>query len=85
MFTISLNLSPDQLRNSKKGVINIKNNDNKCFLLCHIRHSNPLKIHSERITKADRRMVNDLNYQRITVELKRKTIFALMYFVMKLI
>ena len=80
MFTISLNLSPDQLRNSKKGVINIKNNDNKCFLLCHIRHSNPLKI-----TKADRRMVNDLNYQGITVELKRKTIFALMYFVMKMI
>ena len=30
-------------------------------------------------------MVNDLNYQVITVELKRKTIFALMYFVLKMI
>ena len=34
-----------------KGLINIKNNDNKCFLWCHIRH---FKIHSERITKADK-------------------------------
>ena len=36
-----------------KGLINIKNNDNKCFLWCHIRHLNPLKTHPERITKAD--------------------------------
>ena len=43
------------------------------------------KIHSERITKADRRIANDLNYQRMTVELKRKIILALMYFVMKII
>ena len=27
---------PDKLRNSIKGLINIKNNDNKCFLWCHI-------------------------------------------------
>ena len=33
-----------RLRNSMKGLINIKNNDNKCFLWCHIRHLNPLKI-----------------------------------------
>ena len=31
---------PDKLRNSKKSLINIKNNDNKCFLWCHIRHLN---------------------------------------------
>ena len=55
------------------------------LFLCHIRHSNPLKIHYERITKADRRIANDLNYQRITVELKRKIIFAIMYFVIKII
>ena len=34
---------PRRLRNSIKGLINIKNNDNKCFLWCHIRHLNPLK------------------------------------------
>ena len=35
---------PRRLRNSVKGRLNIKNNDNKCFLWCHIRHLNPLKI-----------------------------------------
>ena len=48
-----------------KGLINIKNNDNKCFLWCHIRHLNPLKIHPERITKAHKNMVNDLDYNGI--------------------
>ena len=32
-----------ELRNSKKGLINLKNEDNKCFLWCHIRHKNPAK------------------------------------------
>ena len=42
---------PNKLKNSMKGLVNIKNNDNKCFLWCHIRHLNTLKIHSERIKK----------------------------------
>ena len=29
---------PDNLKNPIKSLINIKNNDNKCFLWCHIRH-----------------------------------------------
>ena len=41
---------PAELRSSKKGLINIKNNDQKCFLWCHVRHINPVKIHPERIT-----------------------------------
>ena len=40
---------PRRLRNSVKGLINIKNNDNKCFLQCHIVHINPLNVHPERI------------------------------------
>ena len=39
--------------------------DNKCLLWCHIRHLNPLKVHPERITKSDREMVNDLDYEGI--------------------
>ena len=31
---------PDKLKNSKKGSINIKNKDSKCFLWCHVRHLN---------------------------------------------
>ena len=45
----------NKLRNLMKGLVNIKNNDNKYFLWCHIRHLNPLKIHSERITKRDKK------------------------------
>ena len=32
---------PNKLKNSMKGLINIKSNDNKCFLWYHIRHLNP--------------------------------------------
>ena len=32
---------PQELRNSAKGLINMKNNDNQCFRWCHIRHLNP--------------------------------------------
>ena len=48
-----------------KGLINIKSNDNKCFLWCHIRHLNMLKSHPQRITKPDKKMINDLNYEGI--------------------
>ena len=29
---------PSESKNPKKHLINIKNNDNKCFLWCHVRH-----------------------------------------------
>ena len=34
---------PVELRNPKKGLINIKNIDNECFRWCHIQHLNPPK------------------------------------------
>ena len=63
---------PRRLRNSVKSLINIKNSNNKCFLWCHIRHLNPLKIHSERIKKADKNMVIDLNYQGFEFPVSKK-------------
>ena len=42
---------PTELKSLKKELINIKNNNQKCFLWCHVRHLNPVKIHPERITK----------------------------------
>ena len=54
-----------------KGLINVKNNDNKCFIWCHIRHLNLLKIHPERITKADKNTVNDLDYEGIKLVSKK--------------
>ena len=50
-----------ELRNSKKGLISIQNDDQKCFLWCHVRHINPVKIHPEKITKEDKKLVSDLD------------------------
>ena len=63
---------PAELRSSKKGLINIKNNDQKCFLWCHVRHINPVKIHPERITQTDRKLANDLNYNKIEFSVGEK-------------
>ena len=52
---------PTKLRSPKKGLINIKNNDQNCFLWCHVTHNNPVKIHPERITSKDKELSNDLN------------------------
>ena len=51
-----------ELRSTKKVLINIKNNDQKCFLWCHVRHINPIKIHPERIRQNDKGLANDLDY-----------------------
>ena len=63
---------PSGFKNPMKGLINIKNNDNKCFLWCHIRHLNLLKIHPERITKEDKNMINDLSYEGIKFPVSKK-------------
>ena len=63
---------PDRLRNSKKGLINIKNDGNKCFLWCHIWHLNPLKKHLERTTKVHRQMVNGLDYDGVRFPVSKK-------------
>ena len=57
---------PEELRNSKKGLINIKNEDNKCFLWCHNRHKNPQKKNPQKITGLDRELVKKLDYSGIT-------------------
>ena len=56
---------PVELKSTKKGLMNIKNNNQKCFLWCHVRHINPVKIHPERITREDKKLASDLNYDRI--------------------
>ena len=56
---------PIELRGPKKGLLNIKNKDQKCFLWCHVRHINPTKKHSGKIKKIDKWLVNNLNYDGI--------------------
>ena len=59
---------PTDLRNTKKGLINIKSEDNECFRWCHIRHLNPQEKNPQRIKKEDKKMINELNYDGIKVE-----------------
>ena len=53
-------------------MINIKNDDNKCFLWCHVRHLNLIKKHPERINKEDKRLTNNLNYEGIEFPISKK-------------
>ena len=63
---------PVELRSSKKGLINITNNDQKWFLLCHVRHVNPVKIHPERITREDKELVNNLDNDGVGFPMQEK-------------
>ena len=60
---------PVELRNPRKGLINIKNKDQKCFLYCHVRHINFSEKHPERIKKIDKKFVKHItNPEQITEE-----------------
>lgn len=56
---------PQELRNSKKGLINIKNNDNECFVWCHIRHLHSRDSNPQRIKKTDKAFINEIDYSDI--------------------
>ena len=56
---------PQELRNSAKGLINMKNDDNECFRWSLIRHMKPEDIHPERIKKSDRQLRDKLNFSGI--------------------
>ena len=68
---------PVELRSPRKGLINIKNKDQKCFLWCHVRHINPSKEHPERIKKTDKKIAKKLDYDRIEFQCKKKILTRL--------
>ena len=61
---------PTELRNPKKGLINIKNQDNECFRWCHIRMVNPTNKHPERVIVVS-------NYSGIEFPISKKTTIRL--------
>ena len=72
---------PLELRNPKKGLINIKNQDNECFRWCHIRVLNPIDKHPERESRKRTKtwwigwtiMVSNSQYRKkTTIRLRRK-------------
>ena len=56
---------PQELRNSGKGLINMKYEDNECFRWCDIRHLNPQDKDPQRIKKSDKEYINKLDYSGI--------------------
>ena len=85
---------PVESRRPRKGLINIKNKDKKCFLWCHVRHINLLNEHPERILENDKKLAKELNYDGIEfpihendfnkIEIKNAYAYALMFLVMKM-
>ena len=76
---------PDELKHSMKGLINIKNDDNKCFLWCHVTHLNQSNKNPERITKNVKkwlmiliiRILSFLYLKKIIKRLKKIITYAL--------
>ena len=62
----------NELKNPKKGLINIRNNDNKCFRGCHIRHLNSVVKNPQRITKEGKNIISDLDYEGIKFPVSNK-------------
>ena len=56
---------PVEFRSSKKGLINVKNDNQQCFSWCHARCINSVKVHPERITQSDKKLANDLDYDGV--------------------
>ena len=63
---------PVELKGPRKGLINIKNIDQKCFLWCPVRHINPLKGHPEIIQKIAKKIAEKLDYDIIEFPVQEK-------------
>ena len=63
---------PTELRNPKKGLINIKNEDDECFRWCHFRHLNPQEKNLQGIKKEEKKMITELNYEGIKFPVSQK-------------
>ena len=66
-----------ELRNARKGLINIKSKDQKCFLRCHVTHINPSKEHPERILKTDKKLMEILIMMELSFSCKKKILARL--------
>ena len=68
---------PVELKSPRKGLINIKNKDQKCFLWCHVRHINPSKEHPERILKMTRKLLKNLIMMELSFQCKKNILTSL--------
>ena len=61
---------PADISNSMCGLINMKNDDEKCFVWSHIRHLNPKDRRATIITQKDREFESSLDYSGIEFPVK---------------
>jgi hypothetical protein len=57
---------PEDISNSKCGLINIRNDDNMCFMWCHVRHLRPKSRRATTITQKDREFELELDYKGLS-------------------
>ena len=63
---------PKELKDSMKGLINIQNNDSKCFLWCHFRYLNCKGNNLWRISEEDEEISKSVNYDGIDFPVSKK-------------
>ena len=63
---------PKELDHPMKGLINIKNDDNRSFLWCHVKNLNLDCVKPSRITKKDKEIVKELNYSSVDFPVSKK-------------
>ena len=68
---------PVELKSSRKGLINIKNNNEICLFWCHVRYINPSKEHPERIKKTDKKIAQNLIMMKLSFQSKKKILTKL--------
>ncbi|CAB3984674.1 Gastrula zinc finger, partial [Paramuricea clavata] len=61
---------PADIINPKCGLINMKNNDNKCFMWSHVRHVRPKARRATTITRQDMEFAENLDYEGIDFPVK---------------
>ena len=71
---------PVELKSPRKGLINIKNKDQKCFLWCHVRHINPSKERPARIRKIDKKLVKHITNSKEITEENKEIVSNLCYY-----
>ena len=61
---------PDDISNSKCGLLNMRNDDNMCFVWSHVRHLRPKARRATTITRGDREFELRLDYEGIEFPVK---------------
>ena len=61
---------PADISNSMCGLINMKNDDEECFMWSHVRHLNPKVRRATDITQSDRNFRVNLDYEGIDFPVK---------------